>query len=184
MSLIDCLKRLGGPIVLAAVVLTPSGCKKLTEFDVGKKIPEQRVEGNPVAGLLDGFFEIPMNVDLETETDKRGTGPAKAVRLSSLKLSITETAESGGERDDFDFLDAADVFVESRKEGSELPREKVAEIRDVPQGARELDFTTFEDVNLKPSVEQGARLTAQGEGSAPSDDVTFDGKAVLTVEVL
>jgi hypothetical protein len=155
-------------------------------FDLVQPLAEQRVVGSPLGGVLGGFFEvpIPLEVDLAAETMARETGPAQAVRLRSLTLGVTATAEEGDDTDDLSFIDRVDIFVESREGGSSLPRVRVATLGDVAPGTREVSFDTDEEVNLLPYVQEGARLTSEGEGTAPPDDVTFAGEAILTVEVL
>ena len=168
------------------VALALTGCSNLLAFDLSVQLAEQRVEGSPIGGLLGGFFElpIPLDVDLASETAARDTGPAQAVRLTSLTLDITATAEGAGDTDDFDFVDSVDIFVESRESGSDLPRVRVATVSGIPDGARQIVFETDTTVNLRPYVNEGARLTSSAEGTVPPDDVTFDGDIVLTVEVL
>jgi hypothetical protein len=175
------LRSLLGALASAVVL---SGCGGLDLFAIEAPIEEQTVMGSPVGGALGTVVDIPLNVNLEQETEARDAGPVDAVTLTSLTLRITETEEPEGDDDDFDFLDAADVFVESRQAGSELPRERVAQLDPVPDGQRTIAFETFEDVNLKPYIEQGAKLTSSASGSAPPDDVSFAGMAVLQVEVL
>lgn len=170
---------------LLSCVLSILGCAVL-DFDVERPIPEQRVSGSLVAGALGDLFEspVPLNVDIASETEARDTGPAEAVRLTALTLAITDTALAEGDSDDFDFIDSIEVFVESRDPESALERRKIAELQDVPRGATRLSLETLEDVNLLPYVNEGARITASATGSAPSDDVTYDGRIVLHVEVL
>ncbi|HJL19898.1 MAG TPA: hypothetical protein RMH99_29815 [Sandaracinaceae bacterium LLY-WYZ-13_1] len=169
---------------LALLALT--GCTSTGGFELGIDLAEQRVDGNPVGGLLGGFFEvpIPLMVDLAAETAARDTGPAQRVRLVELSLAITPTAESEGDTDDFGFLDGAEIFVESADAGSSLRRQRIATLEEVPEGARELFFATDPEVDLLPYIDEGARLTSSAEGTVPPDDVTFDGRAVLSVEVL
>ena len=54
----------------------------------------------------------------------------------------------------------------------------------VPDGARQIAFETDTSVDLRPYINEGARLTSSAEGTVPPDDVTFDGQILLTVEVL
>ena len=161
------------------------GCGAL-DFDVERPIPEQRVPGSVVSAVLGDFFEspIPIDVDIASETAARDTGPADSIHLTVLELSITDTARPEGDEDDFGFIDRVDVFVESSRADSTLPRVKVAELGTVQYGATELSLDTFEDVDLLPYVEEGARMNAEASGTAPPDDVTYDGRVVLTVEVL
>lgn len=181
--------RVAAPLALASLCL--SGCFFLQEdgslvsFPVAYAIDEQTVEGNLLGGLLGGLLGVPiaLEVDLEEETRARDTGPAQHVYLSELELSITPTAESGADSDDFGFLDSIEIYVESRQPGSSLPRQRIAYRDPVPSGSRTLSMTV-EDVDLIDYVNEGALITASAGGHAPLDDVTFDGSMILIVEVL
>jgi hypothetical protein len=183
------MRHLHLPVALTTLFL--SGCflfqedGSLVSFQVDYALDEQTVEGNLLGGLLGSLLGLPINleVNLDEETRARDTGPAQHVYLSELELSITPTAESGGDSDDFGFLDSIEIYVESRQAGSSLPRRRIAHRNPVPSGARTLSMQ-LEDVDLIDYVNEGARLTASVDGHAPLDDVTFDGFLTLTVEVL
>lgn len=170
------------PAVLASIACVPFG---IGSFSVLHDIPEQQVEGNLLGGLLGSVLGIPivLDIDLEAETASRETGPAQHVFLTDFRLEITPTAEGGLDRDDFDFLQSIEVFVESSESGSSLPRERIAFREAVPRGARSIELDV-EDLDVIDYVREGARLTASANGSAPLDDVTFDGQLTLLVEVL
>jgi hypothetical protein len=171
---------------MAPLLTILGACAGVGSFKIDRDIPEQRVEGNAVSGALGGVFQnpIPLEVNLESETEERGTGPVDSVHLTSMKLSITPTAEPEGDSDNFDFLDRVEVFVESKKSDSELPMKKIAEVPDVPEGVRTLDFDTKTKVDLEPYIREGARITSSAQGSPPPDDVTFDGHAQFRADVL
>ena len=161
------------------------GCADFGSFVLPIEVAEQRVQGSPVGGLgALGLFEvpIPVDVDLAAETAARDTGPARAIRLDALSLSVTTTAEPDGDTDDLGFIGTVDIFVESRD--AELPRVRVATLDAVAPGSRRVEFETLPSVDLLPYVQSGARLTSEAEGTLPPDDVTFDGEIVLVVEVL
>ncbi len=159
------------------------GCSGLISFDVTHDIAEQQVEGGALGGVLGGVVEIPLDIDLSAETAARDTGPAQHVYLTELSLAITPTAEPAGDTDDFDFLDAIEIFVESRQAGSTLPRQRIAVLDPVPRGVRRLELEP-EGVDLIEYVQEGALLTSNARGTFPPDAVTFDGRIVLVVEVL
>lgn len=165
------------------VLLSSTGCG--LGFNIDREIPEQYVEGSPLAGLLGGLFElpIPIEVNLEEETAARNTGPAKKVMLTSLKLHVTSTSETSEGEDDLAFIDSVDVYVDSSIPESLLEPQLVATLGPVERGVREVEFDTFTEVNLKPYVEEGAVLTTVAQGTAPPDDVTFAGDVRLRVEV-
>ncbi len=165
-------------LLLATPLL--NGCGLIT-FDVDRELPEQRIEGNLVTMLLDGWLEnpIPMNIDLEQETAARDAGPACGARLTSLTFDITPTAEGVGDDDDFDFVDRVALFVDA----DGLPRRQLAVLDPVPQNASRIALQPS-DLDLLPYVERGATITAEVSGSPPPDDVTFDGAYVVEVEAL
>lgn len=163
--------------------LQPDG--SLVSFPIVYTLDEQTVQGNLLGGLLGGLLglELGLELDLEEETRARNTGPAQHVYLDELELTITPTAESGFDRDDFDFLESIEIHVESRRPGSSLPRRRIAYRDPTPDGARTLSLT-IENVDLIDYVNEGAVLTATASGRQPLDDVTFDGHLTLIVEVL
>lgn len=169
----------------AFLALTACGPRGLLSFELGHDIAEQRVEGSPVGGLLGNVVEvpIPLDVDLAAETASRDTGPAQHVYLTELRFDITTTEEPAGDADDFDFLDAVEIYVESARSGSSLPRRRLAALEAVPRGARRLELRP-DGLDLIEYVREGARLTSSGSGRLPPDDVSFSGHLTLAVEVL
>jgi hypothetical protein len=167
-----------------AAALALMGCG-IGDFDIDRGISEQRVPGNALSGLLDTFFDtpIPMDVNIQQETSARDSGPAQSAHLSRLDFRITPSAMLAPDKDDFSFLDSATVFIESTKAGSTLQRKKIAEALDV-KATNVLRFRTFGGVNVLPYTEEGARFVSEAEGSAPPDDVSFDGSFTVTVELL
>jgi hypothetical protein len=167
-----------------SILTALTGCASLGDFDVERTIAEQRVPGNPLAGLLKDLFAvpIPMNVDIASETAARDTGPAKSARLRELLLTITPTAEGPSDQDDFGFLDSVAVFIESTREGTSLPRTQIAIAEDITATER-LVFDVVDSVNVLPYANEGSRFTSEVDGSAPPDDVSFDGSFTLRVEV-
>lgn len=160
-----------------AVALILSGCDDLTSFDVTQDIPPQTIAGSPLPAILDGFFEVPIDLTIQAEIDEMDAGPVDSITLSSLSLTITTPD------DDWAFLESCDLFVESTRAGTQLPRVKVATAR-IPADGTSLRFDPVDDVDLKPYVEEGARMTATATGNQPADDVTYDGRAVFTVHLL
>ena len=175
--------RAAAALLLLSISLVESGCG-LGEFDVQRQIPEQRVAGSALGGLLDGFLEvpIPLDVDVEAEVAARDAGPAQAVRLSRLDFSVTAGAMTPPDEDDFAFLRSATVYVESERDGSELPRVMVAQLPG-PGAGRNLEFATETSVDLLPYVEEGARFVSEANANVPPDDVTFNGRFRITIEV-
>jgi hypothetical protein len=164
------------------VLLLVTGCG-IADFDVTQDVPEQRVPGSPLPAILGQFFDVPVEIQIQEQIAARETGPVDSVRLTSLVLDITATAEGSDDMDDFAFVERVDIFVESSRSGSSLPRVLVASVID-PGLTRRLDFEPVPDLNLLPYVNEGARMTADGQGSAPEDDVTYAGRSVFRVNPL
>jgi hypothetical protein len=173
-----------GPIAFVGLALVLGGCANILDFEIERDIDEQHIAGSPVGGLLGDLFELPLMVDLESEVSRHDAGSVTAVRLTDLTLSITATDRPAGDEDDFDFLERIELFIESTSAGTTLERRKIAELAPVRAGQTTITLVTIESVNLKPYVEEGARITSSGEGTAPADDVSFDGHLVLLVETL
>jgi hypothetical protein len=158
------------------------GCS-IADFDIDQSVPEQHVQGTSIPGPLTALFPIPVNLDVESKIKARETGPIDSVTLSSLALTITATDRPSGDVDDWAFVDTVDVFVESTKQGSTLPKVKIASVA-MPGAVQTMSFVVVSSVNLKPYVDEGSQVDSQGSGTAPSDDVSYDGKAVFTVHPL
>lgn len=164
-------------VMLAAASLVLAGCG-VVRFDVEQKLDEQRVQGNPLGGVLPTLLPNPfrLTIDVKSETEKRGTGPATAAYLKSLTLSATPAASPSG---NFDFLEEVHVFIEAPG----LQKVEIATLKPVPKGATTVSFTPAKDVNLLPYVNAGATLTTSATATPPARDFTFDGKVVLEVRV-
>jgi hypothetical protein len=154
------------------------------DFDVERTIAEQRVAGNPLAGLLDTLFAVPiaMDVDIASETAARDAGPAQAAHLKELALDVTATAEGPSDEDDFGFLDSVEVFIESTRPDTTLPRTRIAQALDIAP-SRRLTFDVVSSVDVLPYSEEGSRFVSEVEGTVPPDDVTFAGRFTLRVEL-
>jgi hypothetical protein len=159
-----------------------AGCS-IADFDVDQQIPEQRVPGSAIPGPLAALFPLPINLDIESKIKAQDTGPIDSVTLSSLTLTITATSRPTGDTDDWSFCDHVDVFIESRKAGSTLPKVKIASVA-MPGAVQTMTFKVEGGVNVKPYVDEGSQVDTTGSGTAPSDDVSYDGKAVFTVHPL
>jgi hypothetical protein len=155
----------------------------IADFDVDQSVPEQHVPGSSIPGPLAALFPVPINLDIESKIKAQNTGPIDGITLSSLALTITATDRPASDVDDWAFVEKIDVFVESTRAGSTLPKVKIASIS-MPGAVQTMSFDVESDVNLKPYVEEGSQVDSTGSGTAPSDDVSYDGKAVFTVHPL
>jgi len=152
------------------------GCG-LVSFDVSQDIPEQTVPGSPLGALLPAsLFAIPMNVDIQSETAARGTGPASSVTLKSVTLTIT--SPSGAT---FEFVDSIAIRVSSSVDTS-LPEVEIGRLEPVP-GTATIVIPPTGSVNLLPYVEAGATITATASGHMPASNTTYVGTVVLVVHV-
>lgn len=162
-------------ILTALALLTSCGAIR---FDLDQPISEQRVPGNLLGGVLPNFFPNPfkLTIDVQAETEKRGTGPATAAFLKSLDLNATPAGNPSGT---FDFLDEVHVFVEAPGQ----PKVEVATLKPVPKGQTSVSFAIAPDVNLLPYINAGATMSTTATGTQPAKDFTFDGKAVFEVRI-
>jgi hypothetical protein len=168
-----CLSRL---VLAAALSASTLGCG-LVSFDISEEIPPQTVPGNPLGALLPAsLFAIPLDVDIQSETAGRGTGPASAVKLKAVSLTIT--APSGAT---FDFVDSIVIRVSSSANPS-LPEVEIGRLDPVP-GTTMIVIPPTGDIDLLPYIEAGATITASASGHMPSSDTTYVGVVVLTVHV-
>jgi len=163
-------------LFVAALIATIAGCG-ITDFDVEQPVPAQTIQGSGIPAPLAAIFPLPLTLDLESKIKARDTGPIDSVTLSSLTLHITS---SGG---DWSFVTSVDVFVQSTKSGTVLPKVKIASVSS-PGAVQTLSFNVEHGVNLKPYIDEGSQADSNGSGTQPTRDVTFDGLGVFTVHPL
>jgi hypothetical protein len=165
-------------LVLACIPL--AGCLTFSDFDLGRPVPEQTLMGSPVPAPLQSAFPFAMDLDLSEHIAKFETKRQVQVMLASLELSVTETAQPAGDSDDFGFISELHVFISSTTEGSTLPRIEIAHAV-APGPVSTIEFTVDSTIDLKPYVSELAKVDAVGSGTVPSDDISFDGRGVVTV---
>jgi hypothetical protein len=169
-------------LVASISSLPLAGCG-VTDFDIEQPVPEQRVTGSPLPGPLAVLFPLPLSIDISSKIKAMETGPIDSVTLSKLTLSITATAMTGGDTDDWSFVDEIHVFVKSNKSGTTLPRVEIANIS-APGAVKALAFHCDTSVDLNPYVNEGSTVEGESAGRLPDDDVTYDGTGVFTVHPL
>jgi len=163
-------------VLVAGLAAGSSGCG-LVSFDVSEDIPEQTVPGSPLGALLPAsLFAIPMNIDIQSETAGRGTGPAQSATLRSISLTVTSPAGAT-----FDFITSISVRVSSSGNTS-LPEVEIARLEPVP-GTATIVIPPTGSVDLLPYVEAGATITATASGHMPASDITYVGTVVITIHV-
>lgn len=166
--------RCVGLIATAAL----AGCG-LTDFDIDQPVPEQSIPGSPLPGPLASLFPLPLSLDLSSKIKAMETGPV-TVTLKALSLTITSPTDGS---QDWSFVDSVDVFVESTKQGSTLPKVKIASVTS-PGAVTTMDFDVEGSVDLSPYVDEGSQVDSTGSGSAPTNDLTYDGDSTFTVHTL
>lgn len=159
-----------------------AGCG-VADFDITEPVPEQRVTGSPLPGPLAVLFPLPLSIDLSSKIKAMETGPIDSVTLSKLTLSITATAMTGSDMDDWSFVDEIHVFVKSNKSGSTLPRVEIANISH-PGAVKTLEFHCDSSIDINPYVNEGSVVEGESSGRLPEDDVTYSGEGVFTVHPL
>jgi hypothetical protein len=166
--------------LLVAVVAV--GCGTIS-FDVSQSVPEEQVPGSPLGGLLPGFLPqpFPISIDVQQETAKRSTGPARSANLKKVEFQITPHAAPRG---NFDFADEIHIFVAPASgSGSSLPMVEIATLNPVPKGKTTIELTIVPGVDLLPYINAGATISATASGHQPAETITYDGVVVVTVHI-
>ena len=174
------MERMLKALVLA-VAVAASGCGAIS-FDVSQAVPEQQVPGSPIGGLLPSFLPqpFPVTINVQQETAKRSTGPARSANLKQVEFQITPHASPSG---NFDFVDEIHIFVAASQSGSSLPMVEIATLKPVPKGATTIDLTIVPGIDLLPYINAGATISASATGHQPTQTVTYDGSVVVTVHI-
>jgi hypothetical protein len=166
------------PLLLA---ITACG---LDEFDIDQPVPEQAIQGSGIPAPLAALFPLPLDLDLQAKIDEQeDAGSVDKITLASLRLTITPTRKPAGDSDDWSFVESVEVFVESTRSGTALPKVKIASVAS-PGAVEVMEFDVERGVDLRPYVEEGAMVDTLGSGTIPVDDVSYDGLGVFTVDVL
>jgi hypothetical protein len=160
----------------ALAVTLVTGCG-IIPFDVDQDIPEQRVTGSPLGGVLPSFLSapVPLMIDLKAETQKRDTGPAKSANLKALRFRATSSGN-------FDFLDEIHIYIDAQSQSS-LGKKEIARLAPVPKGQTTLELQVLDGVDLLPYINAGAEISATASGHQPTMDFTYDGHVTITVHI-
>ncbi len=165
-----------------SILVALSGCG-IADFDVSQPIPEQMIQGSGIPAPLAGLFSIPISLDLSAQIKQQTTGPIGTIELSKLTLTITATDMPSGDTDDWSFVSDITVSVSSSKSGSTLPMVEIAHVTN-PGPVQSFDFVVDSSVDIKPYVDEGSTVESTGHGTAPPDDVSYDGTGTFTVHPL
>lgn len=176
----------GKPLAVAAFLGLSSllsGCPEggfATEFVV----PEQVIDGAPRTARLREPLDGPVTfaVDINAEA-ARLDATVRSARLQGFTLAITDTACPEKDADDFDFVDRIQIYIQSTRAGSTLPRVLVADLQDVARGTETLSLNIDGGVELLHYIREGAVLTASMRGRRPPDDVSVVGRMFIRGQV-
>lgn len=166
-------------MALCAAALAMAGCGAIP-FDVSQNVPEQQVQGNPLGGLLPSFLPtpFPITINVQQETQKRSTGPARSATLKSVSFSATPPAAPSG---NFDFVDEIHIFVEAQS--GPLPKVEIATLKPVPKGQTTINLTVVPGIDLLPYINVGATISANASGRQPTQNFSYDGVVTVTVHI-
>ena len=175
------MRRLLVAIALATAASAMAGGCGALSFDVSQDVPEQQVQGSPLGGLLPSFLPqpFPVTINVQQETAKRSTGPARSANLKQVEFKITPHASPSG---NFDFVDEIHIFV-APSSGSALPMVEIANSKPVPKGQTTLELTIVPGIDLLPYINAGATISASASGHQPTQTVSYDGTVVVTVHI-
>lgn len=174
-------------LALALGVL--GGCAPgLIGEDVTRELAEQTIPGNPTANAAAVELQ-PLEMGSAPVLTIASDNPAvnsdglTYILLRSIELDITTTAQPAGDSDCWDFVRSVTVYIESTRQGSTLPRLRIAS-GSAPGCVKSMPLTPVPDANLKPYTDTGFRVTAELAGVPPPDDVSFVTRLVLRAAVL
>ncbi|MFT5435159.1 MAG: hypothetical protein ACI9OJ_005876 [Myxococcota bacterium] len=167
------------PLVLVALV---SGCGAF-DFEIERPIDEVRVEGDPdLSGL-----RVPAAEDLippqvwEADLPQEPAG----IFLERMELTITNGGRDDGD-DDFAFVDSVVFYASPTAPGTELERHPLAWISREHEGidGQTLSLTPNRALNLVPYIVEGFEVTSTLVARVPPSDLTLEGTATLSVDLL
>jgi hypothetical protein len=168
------------PVLPLLLLSALGGCGAIA-FDVDQGVPEETVQGSPLAGLLPGVLQAPfaVTIDAKSETQKRNTGPATSAALKRLRFIATPHGSPSG---NFDFVDEIHIFIEPSNGGT-LPKVEIATLKPVPKGLTTLDLEVVHGIDLLPYIDAGAEISATASGHQPARDFTYDGSVTITIRI-
>ena len=156
-----------------------SGCGAF-DFDIERPISEVKIEGDPELAAQFASTARDVIPPQMWETDLPGI-PA-GIFLEAMELRITDTENQNGE-DDFSFLDEVVFYLEPVKPDSSLRRRPFA--WGVNPGAEQtMQLVPNRALNLVPYILEGFQATSDVRARVPASDVTLDGTATLSVDLL
>ncbi len=150
-------------------------------YDVSEDLPEQKVQGSPLGGLLGGFFanNMPITIDVSEQLAKHDTSLIHSATLKSLRFDATPPTMPSG---NFDFVDVIHISVDAPS-NTALPRVEIANLDPVPTSETTIELHVVKGVDLLPYIRAGAQISATASGTAPTQDFTFTGRVVITIHI-
>ena len=137
---------------------------------------------NLLAQQLPAGTLMPMSVSVDLMGESRARNvPIARVLVKSFVLNITATAMPAGDVDDFEFVRRATLTLECTA-GSCAGQTQQLGTAVGSAGATSLIFAITPGVNVKPYIENGARITLTADAIPPPDNTSFSGRIVLRAE--
>lgn len=181
------MSRISTAVLMLTLSMVFACGEDLGSFDINEKSDEVIVQGGPtIIDLpINIFPAMAIDINLQQELKAQDASAAKGVFLKDLTLRVTDKSKADAQDvDNFDFVEKVTIYVESTKDNTTLKKTKVAEVLMVKDGLQVLPLTVFDDVNLKPFIEEGMRLNSEGTASVPEDDVSLLADVTIKVQVL
>ncbi len=184
---------------LALLVALSAGCHGYLEFEgqthpvtfaalpetecpagwTGDTVPTAHVED--LEGDLSQLFGD-IGEQADSELLSRNAGAVDAFRLVSLSLQMTDAATAMDMQSSFGFLAGIEIYAESSKADSTLPRVLIAWNAIIPEGATTLPLQINQEVDLHPYRAEGLRITTDLVGrSCLRREVTFEASYLALV---
>jgi hypothetical protein len=146
-------------------------------FDVHVSSKSTVKSGGLFQNLVGSTFGDFSSLDLSQTSDFKNAGVTKN-EVDSVKLSKATLKIDSPQGATFEFLDDISFFVET--EGQ--PRQKIAEAKNIPNDATNVDLTVF-PVELKPYVTAPKMsVTTESTAHAPQNDTTIEAGLTFTVD--
>ena len=145
----------------------------------GDTLPAE-LQNSLESALTTVFAEV--GIQAQSELDRRNAGQADSVKLISLSLQMTQTADATSMQSSFGFLSNLTIFIESAEPGSALPRVQIAQSSFIPDQATVVPLQVAPEVELHPYFSEGARITVEVEPrSCLAHTIPFQGVYVAKV---
>ena len=182
-SLRTSLRAAGGLLTLGWL----AACGGVSEFDLTEGLGDVKIVGSPVSGTLTTMLPTPVSfgLDVKQQAVMRGAnGPVSAVYITGMVFQTTMGGSPDGSTVPFDFVKSVQVYLESKRANSSLPRELLATQATPPGRITGFSLAPNNMVNLLPLILEGSQLTSVATGTLPTQDVLFTGSVTVHVSTL